>query len=74
MEREHELNERRAAPTELWVGLALMTIATIILLVLLTHDGRQGQTRTEKKIAYLKTHSYGKEKILSLTGTRSFKI
>ena len=69
MELEQELNKRRAAPTELWIGLALLTIATIILLIFLTHDGRQSQKRMEKKISYFKTLSYGKEKIQPLTGT-----
>ena len=63
MDTDRELNNRHAAPTELWIGLALLTIVTIVLIILLTHDGRQSQRRMEKKIAYIKTSSYGKEKI-----------
>jgi len=59
MEPGHELNKRRTAPAELWIGLALLTIATIIALILLSNDGRN----IEKKISYLKTELYGKEKI-----------
>lgn len=68
METEQELNIRHAAPAELWIGLALLTLATIIALILLSNDGRKSQRRTEKQIAYLKTEFYGKEKILSVTG------
>ena len=63
METDQELNRKHAAPIELWVGLILLTIVTIVLIILLTHDGRQSQRRMEKKIAYIKTSLYGKEKI-----------
>ena len=63
METEQELNIRHAAPTELWIGLALLTITTIIVLILLTNDGRTSQRRTEKKIAFIKTDFYGKKNI-----------
>ena len=59
MELDKELNRRHAAPPELWIGLALLTIATIIALILLSNDGRN----IEKKTSYLKTELYGKEKI-----------
>ena len=68
MELEQELNKRRAAPPELWFGLALLTIATIIALIFLNNDGRKDQFNIEKKTTYLKetmlkTDFYGKEKI-----------
>jgi len=63
VETDQELNRKHAAPTELWVGLILLTIVTIVLIILLTHDGRKNQRRMEKKIAYIKTSLYGKEKI-----------
>ena len=74
MESDQELNRRHAAPTELWIGLALLIIGTIIALRLLNNDGRKDQINVEKKTTYLKTEFYGKEKIQSFTGTRSFKI
>ena len=59
MELDKELNKRHAAPAELWIGLALLILATIIALILLTNDGRN----VEKKTSYLKTELYGKEKV-----------
>lgn len=69
MELEQDLNRRRTAPSEFWLGLALLTIATIIALILLNNDGRKDQFNPEKKTTYLKepsilkTEFYGKEKI-----------
>lgn len=69
MELEKELNRRRTAAPEFWFGLALLTIATIIALILLSNDGRKDQFNPEKKTTYLKepsilkTEFYGKEKI-----------
>ncbi len=66
---ERELNRRGAAPTELWIGLTLLAIVTIIALLLLNNDGRKDQFNTEKKTSYikdlprLKKDSYGKESI-----------
>lgn len=68
MDTEQELNRRHAAPTELWLGIALLTLATIIALVLLTKDGRRDQKNSERKTTYFKTFFYGKEKILPFTG------
>lgn len=68
MELEQELNRRRTASPEFWFGLALLTIATIIALILLSNDGRKDQFNSEKKTTYLKepsilkTEFYGKEK------------
>lgn len=69
MELDQELNRRRTAPSEFWFGLALLTIATIIALILLNNDGRKDQVNIEKKTTYLKgtpilkNEFYGKEKI-----------
>lgn len=69
MELEQDLNRRRTASSEFWLGLALLTIATIIALILLNNDGRKDQYNPEKKTTYLnkptilKTEFYGKEKI-----------
>ena len=69
MELDQELNKRHAAPSEFWFGLALLTIATIIALLLLNNDGRKDQFNIEKKTTYLKeaptikTDFYGKEKV-----------
>jgi hypothetical protein len=69
MELEQELNKRHKAPSELWIGLALLAIATIIALILLNNDGRKDQFKMEKKTTWLKepsifkTDFYGKEKI-----------
>ena len=69
MELEQELNRRRRAPAELWIGLALLAIVTIIALIFLNNDGRKDQFNIEKKTTYLqeqsilKTEFYGKEKI-----------
>ena len=68
MDLEQELNKKRAAPTEFWVWLALLTIATFIMIILLYNDGRKDQFNLEKKTTYLKestfkTIYYGKEKI-----------
>jgi hypothetical protein len=70
MELEQELNKRRAAPTDFWIQLVLLTIATIIAFFLL-NNSRQTQRKTEKKIAYSiserstnsKIELYGKNKI-----------
>ena len=68
MELEQDLNRQRTAPSEFWLGLALLTIATIIALILLSNDGRKDQFNFEKKTTYLKEPSilknefYGKEK------------
>lgn len=66
---ERELNRRRDAPAELWIGLVLLTIITIIALLLLNNDGRKDQFNPEKKTSYikelpgLKNEPYGKENI-----------
>jgi hypothetical protein len=69
MELEQELNKRRAAPSEFWIGLALLTIAAIIAYILLNNSQREDQINIEKRTTYLnepsilKTEFYGKEKI-----------
>lgn len=69
MDLDQELNRRHEAPSEFWFGLALLTIATIIALILLSNDGRKDQLNMEKRTTYLKetpilkNEFYGKEKI-----------
>jgi hypothetical protein len=69
MDLDQDLNRRHAAPSEFWFGLAVLTIATLIALILLNNDGRKDQLNVEKKTTYLKdapilkNEFYGKEKI-----------
>ena len=68
MDIENELNRRRSAPTEFWIGLALLAVATIIALILLNNDGRKDQRNLEDKTTFLKIDFYGKENIQPVTG------
>ena len=66
---ERDLNKRHAAPTEFWVGLALLAITTLIALLLLTRDEMKDQIDHVRKTSYIKetpgikNDFYGKEKI-----------
>ena len=71
MELEQELNKRRAAPTDFWIQLVLLVIATIVIMIIVNRSRKKLQTETEKKVAYIffkeptksKIVSYGKNKI-----------
>jgi len=70
MDIEQELNRRRAAPTKFWIELALLIIASLLILLWVMNSRKKSQTDVEKRISYssgrsthVKNYLYGKEKI-----------
>ena len=45
--------DRKRAPAWFWLALVLLVLASIILYIIFTHDGRDDQRNTEKKITLI---------------------
>jgi len=41
--------DRRRAPAWFWIAVALLVLASIIMYIIFTHDGRDDQRNVEKK-------------------------
>ena len=45
--------DRKKAPAWFWIAVVLLVLASIILYIIFTNDGRDDQRNTEKKITLI---------------------